>query len=425
MSTAARLRLFQAFGVELEYMIVDARSLDVRPIADELLRDGAGATEYVDEVEDEDVCWSNELVAHVVELKTAEPAPALRPLAAQFTAHVARINQLLAPRGARLMPGGMHPWMDPARETTLWAHDYNEVYEAFDRIFGCSGHGWSNLQSAHLNLPFGDDDEFGRLHAAIRLVLPILPALAAASPIVEGAATGLLDTRLNVYRTNCGRIASISGLVVPEAVFSAAAYEREIFARIYADIEPHDPEGTLQHEWLNARGAIARFERNAIEVRVLDTQECPVADLAVIGMASAVLQSLVAEQTASYRAQQDWPAERLAAILHETIREGERAIISDAAYLKVLGIDAASSTAGDVWRWLRQSLDRTLDLSRESRAALDVILEQGPLARRILRALDADAGSAAPSVVDFERARLSAVCGRLADCLAVGEVFTP
>jgi carboxylate-amine ligase len=58
-STAARLRLFQAFGVELEYMIVDADSLDVRPIADELLRDGAGATEYVDEVEAEDICWSN------------------------------------------------------------------------------------------------------------------------------------------------------------------------------------------------------------------------------------------------------------------------------------------------------------------------------------------------------------------------------
>jgi len=423
-STAARLRLFQAFGVELEYMIVDADSLDVRPIADELLRDGAGATEYVDEVEAEDVCWSNELVAHVVELKTADPAPALRPLASQFTAHVERINQLLAPRGARLMPGGMHPWMDPARETTLWAHDYNEVYEAFDRIFGCSGHGWSNLQSAHLNLPFGDDAEFGRLHAAIRLVLPILPALAAASPIVEGAATGLLDTRLDVYRTNCGRIASISGLVVPEAVFSAADYEREIFARLYADIAPHDPEGTLQHEWLNARGAIARFERNAIEVRVLDTQECPAADLAVIGMASAVLRALVAEQTATYEAQQDWSAERLAAILQQTIREGERATITDADYLRLFGMSAASCTAGDLWRLLRQSLDATLDLSGESRAALDVILEKGPLSRRILRALGADAGSAAPARAEFTRRALHEVYSRLSDCLARGESFS-
>jgi gamma-glutamyl:cysteine ligase YbdK (ATP-grasp superfamily) len=419
------LRLFQAFGVELEYMIVDADTLDVRPIADELLRDAAGTAEYVGEVETEDVCWSNELVAHVVELKTAEPAPALRQLAGQFSAHVARINQLLTPRGARLMPGGMHPWMDPARETTLWAHDYNEVYEAFDRIFGCSGHGWSNLQSAHLNLPFGDDDEFGRLHAAIRLVLPILPALAAASPIVEGAATGLLDTRLDVYRTNCGRIGSISGLVVPEAVFSGATYESEIFARIYADIAPHDPEGTLRHEWLNARGAIARFERSAIEVRVLDTQECPAADLAVIGLAAGALRSLVAERTISYAEQQTWSAERLAAILQQTIREGERATIDDASYLRAFGVVEARCAAGELWRRQRQSLDEALDLSDQSRAALDVILDQGPLARRVLRALGADSGSAAPAQARFDCEPLRAVYARLADCLARGAVFVP
>ena len=36
-----------------------------------------------------------------------------------------------------------------------------------------------------LNLPFSSDEEFGRLHAAIRLLLPLLPALAASSPLVE------------------------------------------------------------------------------------------------------------------------------------------------------------------------------------------------------------------------------------------------
>ena len=79
--------------------------------------------------------------------------------------------------GCTLLPGGVHPWMDPSKETRLWPHEYNEVYRSFDRIFGCAGHGWSNLQSTHLNLPFADDDEFGRLHAAIRAILPLLPAL--------------------------------------------------------------------------------------------------------------------------------------------------------------------------------------------------------------------------------------------------------
>src|SRR5678809_520166 len=90
--------------------------------------------------------------------------------------------------------------MNPERETRLWPHEDNEIYEAFDRVFGCTGHGWSNLQCTHLNLPFAGDAEFARLHAAIRLVLPIIPALAASSPILDSRLTGLMDTRLHCYR---------------------------------------------------------------------------------------------------------------------------------------------------------------------------------------------------------------------------------
>ena len=33
-----RLGLFRGLGIEIEYMIVDAESLSIRPIADELLK---------------------------------------------------------------------------------------------------------------------------------------------------------------------------------------------------------------------------------------------------------------------------------------------------------------------------------------------------------------------------------------------------
>ena len=78
------------------------------------------------------------------------------------------------------------PWMDPERELRLWPHEHSDIYRAFDRIFGCRGHGWANLQSTHLNLPFRGDDEFVLLHDAVRLVLPLVPALAAASPVIDG-----------------------------------------------------------------------------------------------------------------------------------------------------------------------------------------------------------------------------------------------
>ena len=61
------------------------------------MRDATGGDQYVGEVEAGDVSWSNELVAHVVELKTADPASSLAPLARSFQGQIRRINELLAP----------------------------------------------------------------------------------------------------------------------------------------------------------------------------------------------------------------------------------------------------------------------------------------------------------------------------------------
>lgn len=374
--------LFEAFGIELEYMIVDAATLDVRPVSDRILYAMAGA--YEAEVEAGELAWSNELVSHVIELKTNGPRASLAGLASAFHADVGRINGMLREMGARLMPTAMHPWMDPHTETRLWAHEYNAVYESFDRIFDCRGHGWSNLQSVHINLPFQGDGEFGRLHAAIRLVLPLLPALAASSPVAGGEATGFRDTRLDYYRRNCARVPEVTGKVVPERVFTHAAYQEQLLEPLYRAIAPLDREGILQDEWLNARGAIARFDRNTIEIRLLDIQECPSADMAVVGLVVGLVRALVSEAWLSTEAQMQWPEDRLAAVLDQTIRDGEDAVIGDAEYLGALGLASdAPISARQVWRDLGRRLGPGLDADHAG--WLDVYLREGTLATRILR----------------------------------------
>ncbi|MEW6500139.1 MAG: glutamate-cysteine ligase family protein, partial [Thermodesulfobacteriota bacterium] len=344
------LHLFDAIGVELEYMIVDGKNLDVKPISDQLLQAAAGeSTSHYDKP---GISWSNELVLHVVELKTTEPTSDLASAVAPFHADVQRINALLAVHHARLMPGGAHPWMDPYQEMHLWPHGDREIYAAFNRIFDCRGHGWANLQSCHLNLPFQGDEEFGRLHAAIRLILPLLPALAASTPIVDGRVQSSLDFRLETYKSNSAKLPRITGLVVPEPVFSESAYREQILAPMYQSIAPFDPEGILQDEWLNARGAIARFDRNAIEIRIIDVQECPLADLAIASLIVETLRTLVDETWTRVDEQQGWQTTPLAAILNATIREAEAATITDPAYLKLFGLKAANVTAGQVWQHL-------------------------------------------------------------------------
>lgn len=410
MSSAPPWHLFEVYGVEIEYMIVDATSFDVRPIADDLLAAVDGADPGP--VGPGGICWSNELALHVVELKADPPAPALEALLPLFEVHVAAADRALRSLGARLLPGGMHPWMDPLRETKLWPREYAEVYQTFDRIFGCCGHGWSNLQSVHLNLPFADDEEFGRLHAAIRMVLPLLPALAAASPIVEGRRTGILDNRLVFYRENSAKVPSVTGHVIPEAVFTPDAYVREILDRIYADLASHDPAGVLRHEWANARGAIARFDRSAIEIRLLDAQECPAADLAVCAAAAEVIRAMAQERWCDQRSQKAWAAGPLDRILRATTRDGEDAVIHDAEYLRAFGWRTSSCTAGRLWRHLLDAgpADTIPDGLIEP---LRVILDRGPLARRILRAAGPQ-----PSHADLLR-----ICRGLAECLARGRMY--
>ncbi len=407
--TQQPLGLFAAYGVELEYMIVDTRSLSVRPISDRLLQSIAG--EIVSDVELGDLSWSNELALHVIELKTTEPAVELEPLAERFQEHIGRINGLLAPLDARLMPTAMHPSMNPDREMRLWPHDYNTVYEAFNRIFDCRGHGWANLQSVHLNLPFADDNQFGRLHAAIRLLLPLLPALAASSPLIDGRRSGLLDTRLDVYRSNAARIPSISGQVIPEPVFTRSDYDREIFQRIYRDVAPLDPDGTLQHEWLNARGAIARWDRHAIEIRVLDIQECPAADLAILQAIRDVLQHLVHEQCSDYAQQQNVPQTELVELLERSIRVADEAVVDQPQLLAALGLAGERHlSAREVWARL---LERHVGSDVRFRPEVELILKEGVLARRIMRRLSAE-----PTGDELVQ-----LCRDLCDALAQGRML--
>ena len=405
------LGLFQGVGVELEYMIVDDASLAVRPVADRLMSLEAGGS--VSDVERGRLAWSNELVLHVLELKTNGPATGLAGLSDLFQAEVERANAQLAELGARLMPGGMHPLMDPEVETRLWPHEHNDVYRAFDRIFGARAHGWANLQSTHINLPFADDAEFARLHAAIRVLLPIMPALAASSPYRDGAWCGHLDGRLEVYRSNAARIPSVSGLVVPEVVTSREQYEREILGRIYEDLAPQDPDGVLRHEWVNARGAIARFSRGSIEIRVLDAQECPRADLSVAAAIVAAVRWLVEDAPAGWSAGNDIPTEELAGILERTMRSGLATTVAAPRYASVLGMREGITSARAIWRHIIDASLRSHGATSEWSDPLELILEQGCLARRIVHSVGPEA----------HRDRILAEYRRLSTCLAEGTMF--
>jgi carboxylate-amine ligase len=412
MQQPPRIHLFQGFGIELEYMLVDCDTLQVKPITDELLKHELG--QYGSDFENGIVTWSNELVLHVVELKSTKPELNLNGLEHAFAENVERINSILSGWNTMLMPTAAHPFMNPQVETRLWSHENNEVYDVYNRIFDCKGHGWSNLQSTHLNLPFYDDEEFAKLHAATRIILPILPALCASSPILDGRVTGSLDTRLRFYKTNQAKIPCITGKVIPEAVFSKRNYLNTIYEKIKTEIAPYDPENLLNPIWVNSRGAIPRFDRGSIEIRIMDIQECPSADMAIVNLVVETLKAFVSGKFLDFESQTKLKTEPLAQLLDKIMDEGQQAIIDQADFLAAFGFPGTSAKAVDLWKHILDRLVRSGNDSLEKwKKEIDVILQEGTLSQRILKALNKDHSSE----------NIKKVYRQLCGCLAQNRMF--
>jgi gamma-glutamyl:cysteine ligase YbdK (ATP-grasp superfamily) len=261
-----------------------------------------------------------------------------------------------------------------------------------------------------VNLPFANDDEFARLHAAIRLVLPLIPGLAAASPFLDGGAAGALDGRMRAYAGNARRVPSVAGGIIPRPVSSRDEYERLILEPIYEDLESLDPDGVLRHEWVNARGAIARFDREAIEIRVIDAQECMGANLAVVAAVVQVVRALTEGELANRDLARDPDTASLIQMLEEAVVGGEEAVLDDSGLLCALGLPPGPTTLARLWRTLVER-DPPHDPHLEWTPHLDTILAHGTLATRMIRAAGADP----------DRASLRGLARRLCDCLTSDE----
>ncbi|MDP3981833.1 MAG: glutamate-cysteine ligase family protein, partial [Chlamydiota bacterium] len=325
----------------------------------------------------------------VLELKTWDPVSKFDQAVMDFNQSITSIHTLMKDMNACLLPTGMHPFMNPVKDTHFWPHENHLIYETFDHIFNCRRHGWANLQSCQVNLPFCGNDEFVKLHTAIRFLMPIMPALAASSPIADAHFTGFMDYRLAVYQDNASLIPSISGDLIPEPVTSIRAYQSDILERIYRDIAPYDPENILQYEWLNARGAIARFDRDAIEIRVLDMQECPSADIAVCQAKTSTLTALVSGCLIPLKDMLDWSTPSLLDIYQGSVKDAEQTIIVNKAYLEAFGMKDKKCTASELWQHILNHYFSG-PIRPSVQKALDIICKEGTLSRRILKALGND-----------------------------------
>lgn len=284
-------KTLEMLGPEHEFSVVD-QELRALPIVDRIMKDLHGR--IVNSVKMPTFTVGKELQTHVMEIRSN--APFRSPTIFEETMHeaVLTMQELLKSRyEAGLVGTGMHPLLR-LEEALVWPHRHRQIYNALNKVFNLRRHGWLNIQSFQLNLSYADEKSGVELHNLLAMVCAYLPAITASSPFYEGKAGKKTDNRLVFYKQNQKEIPSVTGAVVPEFVSSFGQYKRDVIGGYSRDLAAAGvDELLLEVEWVNSRGVIFRFDRRALEIRVMDEQECIKSDVALSCFVRALLRGLL------------------------------------------------------------------------------------------------------------------------------------
>jgi gamma-glutamyl:cysteine ligase YbdK (ATP-grasp superfamily) len=193
--------------------------------------------------------------------------------------------------------------------------------------------------------------------------------------------------------------------MIPEYVNSFEEYEKTTVGQYSEDLaKANAPRCLLNKEWLNSRGAVIRSDRKAIEIRIMDEQECVKSDVALSCFIRATLRGIW-QQKEEFEYQ---PHDVLVNNLHAVIRDGLDAFVQH----------PKGSTAQQVCHYLYRIAEE--NASSEEKKYLGIIkhrIENGSLSDCILKEVTKKVLK-----TDLEEA-VFAVYSSLANCLENNKVY--
>src|SRR5437764_14304703 len=165
-------------GLEEEFSILEPQTLDMVPRYEEL-RDVAAR----DTVLHEAVC--GELISSEIEIISGAGSDLHDALARQRERRT-RLFALAAAHGAVLGASGTHPWADYREQPIIDTQHYHRVEDELNYV------AWrNNTFSLHVHMGVADIDRAVRACDRLRPVLPLLLAVSAYSPSLDGRQSGL------------------------------------------------------------------------------------------------------------------------------------------------------------------------------------------------------------------------------------------
>jgi carboxylate-amine ligase len=250
-ATFAQARDFTV-GIEEEFSILDPDTLELAPRFEELCAAAAADGTLLEHI-------TGELIRSEIEIISGVGTDLHDAIARQRDRR-RRLFALVAANSAALGSTGTHPWADYREQQIIDTEHYRRVEQGLKYV------AWrNNTFSLHVHVGINDIDRAVRVCDRLRPVLPVLLAVSANSPFLDGRDSGLHSARTQSFTKSFPRCG------IPDAFGGWEAYREYIefliqtssiveFTQVWWSVRPHFGFGTVELRICDAQATAQESE---------------------------------------------------------------------------------------------------------------------------------------------------------------------
>jgi glutamate---cysteine ligase / carboxylate-amine ligase len=239
-------------GLEEEFALLDQRELGLVPRFEELKEAGAADPLLAESM-------AGELIRSEIEIRSGRGEDLAAATAAQRDRR-RRLFALAAEHGVALGATGTHPWSDYRDQKIIDTEHYRRVEDGLKYV------AWrNNTFSLHVHVGIRGPDRAVLICDRLRPVLPLLLAISANSPFLDGQDSGLHSARTQIFTRSfprCGVPDSFGSWDAFVAYIEFLIRTRSIveYTQVWWSIRPHFSFGTVEVRICDAQSTAAESE---------------------------------------------------------------------------------------------------------------------------------------------------------------------
>jgi carboxylate-amine ligase len=239
-------------GLEEEFALLDPGTLDLVPRFEEL-REAAAADSLLA------ASIAGELISSEIEIRSGRGEDLAAATVAQRDRR-RRLFALAAERGVALGATGTHPWADYREQRVIDTEHYRRVERDLKYV------AWrNNTFSLHVHVGIRGADRAVAVCDRLRPVLPLLLAVSASSPFLDGRDSGLHSARTQIFTKSfprCGVPDAFGDWETFAAYMDFLRRTRSVveYTQVWWSVRPHFSFGTVEVRICDAQPTAAEAD---------------------------------------------------------------------------------------------------------------------------------------------------------------------